>query len=424
MTDAFDRWTQNRTVRSLGTNSGSAPLAFQGWHHFKEAFPPELIRRAIDEDRAQVGSCLDPFGGSGTTALACQFLDVASTTVEVNPFLTDVIRAKICTYEADELVSNLGSVLRASRLFERHDLEAQFCGLPGTFLEPGLDGRWLFSRDCAAEVGALASAISELRREDHVRFFRVILGGILVELSNATVNGKGRRYRRNWQDRQSNARDVRVAFSARASDAIAEVHKHRHRPMPETRVIEGDAREVALGTSHDVAVFSPPYPNSFDYTDVYNIELWMLGYLKDTADNQRLRQSTLTSHVQLLREYSKPPEGSERLDTIVDELLNVQDRLWSRWIPAMVGGYFADMMGLLDRVADALRPGGTCWMVVGDSRYAAVHIPTAEILSQLVVQRGWSIELMDPFRSMRSSAQQGGRDELAETLVVTRRTGS
>ncbi len=87
----------------------------------------------------------------------------------------------------------------------------------------------------------------------------------------------------------------------------------------------------------------------------------------------------------------------------------------------MVGAYFADLVSVLDRVADALRPGGSCWMVVGDSRYSAVHIPTAEILGQLTVQQSWSVELADPFRSMRSSPQQGGRDELAETLVVLRK---
>ena len=33
---------------------------------------------------------------------------------------------------------------------------------------------------------------------------------------------------------------------------------------------------------HDLAVFSPPYPNSFDYTDVYNVELWAMGYLRNS----------------------------------------------------------------------------------------------------------------------------------------------
>src|SRR5688572_22616815 len=83
----FDRWTKGRTIRSVGTNAGAAELPFQNWRRFKEAFAPELIREAVEASRIPVKNCLDPFGGSGTTALACQFLGVEPVTVEVNPFL-------------------------------------------------------------------------------------------------------------------------------------------------------------------------------------------------------------------------------------------------------------------------------------------------------------------------------------------------
>ena len=76
MQATFDEWTQSRTVSSLGTNSGAPALPFQGWKHIKEAFAPELVARAISESHIPVRRCLDPFGGSGTTALACQFLGI------------------------------------------------------------------------------------------------------------------------------------------------------------------------------------------------------------------------------------------------------------------------------------------------------------------------------------------------------------
>lgn len=78
---SFDSWTQGREVPSLGTNAGADKLPFQTWHHFKEAFAPELGARAIKESKRTVKRCADPFGGSGTTALACQFLGVAPVTI-------------------------------------------------------------------------------------------------------------------------------------------------------------------------------------------------------------------------------------------------------------------------------------------------------------------------------------------------------
>ncbi|MEW3673849.1 hypothetical protein QOZ77_32065, partial [Pseudomonas aeruginosa] len=85
----------------------------------------------------------------------------------------------------------------------------------------------------------------------------------------------------------------------------------------------------------DLAVFSPPYPNSFDYTDVYNVELWVLGYLNDSADNRSLRQSTLASHVQIQRNYAPRPLGSATLDDVSKKLHASRELLWSRWIPNM-----------------------------------------------------------------------------------------
>jgi len=99
----------------MGTNAGSVELPFQNWRRFKEAFAPELIAQAVRHSSVRVRSCLDPFGGSGTTALACQFLNVHPVTIEVNPFLADLIEAKLSKYSCDALARDFGLVVRRSR---------------------------------------------------------------------------------------------------------------------------------------------------------------------------------------------------------------------------------------------------------------------------------------------------------------------
>src|SRR3712207_4699842 len=111
----FALWTQKRQLLSLRTNAAAVPIPFQHCHRIKEAFPPELIAKAVRESPIRVNSCLDPFGGSGTTALACQMLGVDSVTVEVNPFLADVIRAKLTRYDLDLLIAALAEVRRTAR---------------------------------------------------------------------------------------------------------------------------------------------------------------------------------------------------------------------------------------------------------------------------------------------------------------------
>src|SRR6266581_936219 len=90
---SFKTWTGHRQIMSLGKNAGALPIAFQRWRNFKEAFAPEIVERAVKETPGGVRHVIDPFGGSGTTAIAAQFLAAKPTTIEVNPYLADLIEA-------------------------------------------------------------------------------------------------------------------------------------------------------------------------------------------------------------------------------------------------------------------------------------------------------------------------------------------
>jgi len=150
----FDEWTRGRTVASLGTNSGANELPFQSWRHFKEAFAPELVAQAVTQSTIPVTRCLDPFGGSGTTALACQFLGVHPITAEVNPFLADLIEAKLSLYDPDKLAHDLGTVVRTAAS-SAVNADCLFAHAPKTFVEPGVNGRWVFDRSIADRIAAL-----------------------------------------------------------------------------------------------------------------------------------------------------------------------------------------------------------------------------------------------------------------------------
>ncbi|QCX26114.1 site-specific DNA-methyltransferase [Nocardioides jishulii] len=417
----YSTWTRGRDIASLGTNDGATPLAFQKWHNFKEAFAPELIYQAVNSVGGDVNACLDPFGGSGTTALTCQMLGIESTTVEVNPYLADVIRAKLHTYNSDLLVARLRDVRRVSRRIVP-DLDLARAVLPPTFIEPGVGGRWIFGTEVASALVALLEAIDLAAADDEHsrRFFRVVVGGMLTEVSNVLVSGKGRRYRRNWQERSVTANEVLSLFALRVESAIADIITFAGRPNVHSKVVHGDARTQTFTNLFDLSVFSPPYPNSFDYTDVYNVQLWMLGYLTDTTSNITLRRNTLASHVQVSRTYKPAPDGSTILSATLHGLDAEKDSLWSKHLPAMVGGYFQDLLEVTETVLRSLRAGGECWMVVGDSRYGQTHVPVADVIKELLSARGYDVYSAEPIRHMKTSAQQGFKSSLAESLLKVR----
>lgn len=413
-------WLDGRSPTHLSTNAGTPLVAFQAWRAFKEAFAPELIAQAFEETSASLGRpvarAIDPFGGSGTTALSSQFLGAAPTTIEVNPYLADLIEAKLTTYDATRLLDDYSALLKAIKDDESDDI---FPGAPETFVAPGKNYRYIFSEAVARRIAGLRNAILAVQEPAHRRLFRVLLAPISLQVSNVVVSGKGRRYRKNWVDRQASAADVIPAFDAAFVQAVYDIQRFRNRQHLGYELLRGDARILtpAVGT-FDVAIFSPPYPNSFDYTDVYNVELWVCGYLDSGDANRKLRMDTLRSHVQIKRDYSGSEVRSNLLTHIFSQLHNIRGQLWNATIPDMVVAYFSDMQTILERLHSSIVEGGRAYLVVGDSRYHGIQVPVADILAEIATELGYQLIAAEPFRSMRASPQQGGRPELLETLLT------
>lgn len=418
----FEDWVPDRSLTTLSTNAGALDVGFQRWRLFKEAFAPELVKKAVYETSCSLGrevrSCADPFGGSGTTALACQFLGIHPTTIEVNPFLADLISAKLETYDHQSLSQAYLAVLRRVDQFPAK--LGTGTDLPATFVEPGVGGKFLFWADVAGRFGQYMAAIEAVTTETNEhRLMRALLSACVVRASNALVSGKGRRYRRGWETKRVTPEILDAAFRDVMTMALFDTRRFRDRRCSQFTLLRGDARQrVAEVPEIDVAVFSPPYPNSFDYTDVYNMELWMGGYLSTRQDNRDLREQTLRSHVQIRRSFDVQESGSALLQECYERLCLARPQLWNRDLPEMVPAYFDDMNAIIRGLHERLTPGGRMYIVVGDSRYANVDVPVARILAEQAQSLGMKVVSAEPMRSMRASPQQGGREELAESLLI------
>jgi len=402
------------------TNQGTNDLGFQRWFHFKEAFSPSFVQDVIQRQPKTPRTILDPFSGSGTTALTSQFFGIAPTVIEVNPFLADLTEAKLSILDAARLLHAKRSLIRRAKQLRNPALIEQY-SLPPTFVEPGVKERWIFNQTVAEKILSYRAAIEELKDESVQRLARVALASTLIPVSNAVVNGKGRRYRRAWQARA--IPDVDSLFEASFSKIIEDAPLSARKKVTDYTLLRGDAREQInhVGVDVDLALFSPPYPNSFDYTDVYNIELWMLGYLTSTGGNRSLREQTLRSHVQIKRDFSFDL-NSRTLMGVYEQLTEKREELWDERIPEMIGAYFADLIGIICKIGDRLTPEGQIELVVGDSQYLGIHLPVPMVLEELAPFHGLQVVAQHKVRSMRSSAQQGGKLNLPESLVTISRS--
>ena len=401
------------------SNQGTTEVPFQRWFRFKEAFSPKFVIDTLASLDGPVEHCLDPFGGSGTTALTCRMLGLSSTSIEVNPFLADLIEAKIEPVSSSAFLGDYEDLLRTLEVREEDTVLGP--GMPATFAPPGVNGRHVFSTEVFGTVRAIVREIPRMAPA-HGRLLKVLLGSTLVSNSNVVVNGKGRRYRRNWQERERTAAQLIQALDAAVDTAIEDISLFSSPKCGEQKVLRGDCRTMLRKVkTADLAIFSPPYPNSFDYTDVYNLELWMLDYLSSGEDNRTLRQNTLRSHVQVKWAASSSVPHSVILSETLARLEEARADLWNVNIPGMIGQYFADLAAIFSELRRILPVGGKAVVAIGNSQYAGIIVDVAGILEQCVNELGFSLVEQGVMRSMRNSSQHGGGMHLAEHCLVFER---
>jgi hypothetical protein len=112
---------------------------------------------------------------------------VSPTTIEVNPFLAYLIEAKLSTYNIDQLVTDFSDVIKC----RYREYASPFLGAPVTFVEPGLNGRYIFSRPVASRIASIRNGIMKIEDAANRRLMLVLLGAISLSISNVVVSGKG-----------------------------------------------------------------------------------------------------------------------------------------------------------------------------------------------------------------------------------------
>jgi DNA modification methylase len=390
------------------------------WFQFKEGFSADLVKLAVaDIGRRRTLSLLDPFAGSGTTPVQAGFMRLPVTAIEVNPFLHFAINAK-CTYtDANELSmrKTVDDVLRAGVPAERSPLEGKSTFAANETL--GLRG--LFNVQVLRAFEGLQRTI---RRRKALRpALELALLAALVDCSNAKRDGKCLRYKRTEDAVAPSAAALRRRFQERALEIVTDLARGEF-DSSNIGVMCGDSRTVleqVETSSHDLLVTSPPYLNSFDYSDVYRPELFAGGFVDSNVALRAIRLRTLCSHVQVKRPYSDAI-SSPLLEPVLTRLNG--EELWNKNIPGMVRTYFEDLAKVLEQSYRVIRRTGKAWIVVGTSAYAGVEIPVDLILADVACRQGWRLNGIYVLRQLRAAGQQwsalgsGPRPPLRESLIV------
>lgn len=428
--------TQGADYERLVVAHGNASEPVHRWFRMKEAYSPYLLARVLKDleiaDDAPL-SILDPFAGSGTTATSALLLERTepprAVGIEVNPFLALLARVKsqclsLSSAErehlADEVRVGAGAVLAPRR------------GRPTS--APKLAA---FRREEYFPAESL-TALLKMRTNLH-EIAPGLARDLLAVLLAATVEPSSRLRKDGRALRFEAAKVVeepRAGFLTRVEAACSDLCNVKSSGT--AAVIHGSALlpepwDAIENDAWDLCLFSPPYPNNIDYTEVYKLEAWFLELIDSAVGFRAQRRATMRSHPSIVFEPQAHPvqDGEARCadspPTVVGELASqllraVPADRYQRQRERTIRGYLADSYTVLANAHGKIRSGGALVYVVGNSRHGskdhAYTIASDVLLARLAEDIGFVFDTLQVGRDLH---RRGRHSHLRESVVFLRK---
>jgi|GEM_PF-662004 len=438
---------------------GSADLRSEPvhrWFSYKEGFSPRLLSKVIETLGLKGRLCVaDAFGGVATTGLAGllhpHVVEVRS--VEYSPFARFAGQTKLQWPDLD--LSKLRELLPGALAYDQ--------------------GRAVRVPDLSAfhntKIFAPERIRTLLRVRDHLRelpdcdqperdFFLLGLAAVTEDLSGAIKDGRALRIKGGRSLRRSSLantepeiqvtgtvkRALAGQWTAMLSD-LDELAQEREATQGKQALhLPGDARELAkvllddgepaFGDDWaDLSLFSPPYLNCIDYTEVYKLELWLMEHITNQAQFRETRLGTLRSHPSVQfpqRDYFQDEEG-EAIDLVRGIADWVRQHGGRPEVAPVVRNYFEDMLQVWREQHRILKSGAISVCVVANSTFSRrkrdkdgglqelwrLPLLTDVLLAHLALHSGFKSVEIWAARELRPRNVRAGRAR--ESLVIARK---
>jgi len=357
-------------------------------HPYPAKFIPQIPGHCIAQLSMPGELVLDPFGGSGTTALEAVRLGRRALSIDANAVGTLIGRVKTCNIDqatARELHA-LRSAL-ATRLLALPNADTLYTENYKFIPEiPNIE-KW-FPMTSRGELAAIKARISEIDNDKARDIAQLALSRIVLA---ASFQDSETRY--SSKPRIIPQGETFKRFLVALDDIIKNIVKTQAIiRYGVCEFITADTRELSRSIrppdSVDLIVTSPPYGNANDYHLYHRFRLLWLGY-----DPRQFGKIEIGSHLR----HQKESSGFD--------------------------SYLAEMAQSLKGMFRLLKPGRYAVLVIGDALYQNVLYHAAEALSEVAEHVGFeTVSIIErQLHSTKRSFVAAGRRATTEKLLVIRK---
>lgn len=420
--------SQTRSDLSSFVNwKGNAESPIHRWLRYREAYSPNLITKL-----GLGNNILDPFCGCGSILIGAAENGDKSVGIDINPLAIFAATVKLTPLSRSQLqavqrfVNGLETAVGSAKLWPTPELSIASKVFEPTILDTLLRIRSLtestFSRDKESRNFLHLAWVAILEK---VGSYFKEGNGIKYRNKKRLKIGYARRPEGQWQlerfgrDQKQFALD---AFCSHVRMMLQDARFWRKGAWGDQRAIEGNVLEMDKllpRKKFDSIVFSPPYANRFDYFESMKVELWFGGFVDSYESINRFRKASLRSH--LGADLNRSYQSVDDLEQLI-ALMDHDASSWRMGVPELLRGYFDDMRIALKHCRKLLA-NGKCFVVVGNSAFAGVIIPTDVLLANLGLECGFKKAEILVTRHLTVAPQQRNRlfnleGNMRESVVV------
>jgi hypothetical protein len=418
---------------ALGVFNGNKTTPVHRWFGFKEGFSHTLFEWIVsthDLRPSEYDWIIDPFCGVGTSLLSAQLAlarpcSTQALGVERNPFIRFVAEAKLNwpLYDVARITKLLPKLLKP--LGEKETGQSEIPQLST------IQNRAVFSQDTLEQLLGYRDRIRLCCKDTPEQdFFLLGWSAIIEKVSGVRRDGRALRF-----VKKDDVPSVNYALKHQWTLMLRDVETMRTQcpsvtTAPQVVVREGDGRRLEIPEledgSVDLLIYSPPYLNNIDYTEVYKLELWMMGLVESRQEFLDLRRTTFRSHPSVrfptTDTLDRSPEGMahELRSRLLDAVPQDGDAAWRR---RLFQGYLDDMLDSLTRQYEVCKPGAFVFCVVGNSMHGRkahpIVVATDLIVASLAQLAGFELVLMQVVRQLRR--RDHANRFLRETILALRK---